>query len=176
MRSDARRGHRALPLYWPGVGYDPNFDQMPDPKRSLKPENDPADRSTFLRRYTWIIIKNVVGWVLMLSAIAVGSVFPVPLGTPMFIIGFAMITLPGKRRLTSGALRGIPIKLYTRKALTWRLAIALLLPPAAVWFLAFQRHPIVHPSRLGLWRLCASMPSPWSQRGSSSCCCSWPLM
>ncbi|MGD0540584.1 MAG: hypothetical protein ABSB33_03600 [Tepidisphaeraceae bacterium] len=127
---------------------------MPVPKRSLKPENDPAERSTFLRRYTWIIIKNVVGWVLMLSAIAVGGVFPIPLGTPMFVIGFALITLPGKRRITSGALRGIPIKLFTRKARMWRLAISLLLPPAAVWFLAFQRHPIVHPSRMGLWRLC----------------------
>jgi len=57
--------------------------------------------------------------------------------------------------LTSGALRGIPINLYTRKARMWRLAGSLLLPPGFVWFLAFQRHPIVHPSQMTLWRLCA---------------------
>ncbi|MGD0461745.1 MAG: hypothetical protein ABSB74_04575 [Tepidisphaeraceae bacterium] len=128
---------------------------MPVPNRPLKSEKNPPERRTFLGRYAWIIIKNVVGWVLMLSAIAVGGVFPIPLGTPMFVIGFAMITLPGKRRITSGALRGIPIKLHTRRALMWRLAVSLLLPPAVVWFLALQRHPIVHPSRMGLWRLCA---------------------
>ena len=90
----------------------------------------------------------------MLSALVLGSFFPVPIGTPLFLIGFAMISLPGKRRLTSSALRGIPIRLYTRKALWWRLAISLLLPPTALWFLAFQRWPVLHPSQMTLVRLC----------------------
>jgi hypothetical protein len=127
---------------------------MSDPSKPLKPEKI-ATEAKYLERYAWIIIKNVVGWVLMLSAIAVGSVFPIPLGTPMFLIGFALITFPGKRHITSSALRGIPIRIYTRKALMWRLAFSLLLPPAAVWFLAFQRHPIIHPSQISLLRLCA---------------------
>jgi hypothetical protein len=127
---------------------------MPTRNRLQKSERAAAEAKTFLEKYTWILIKNVVGWVLMLSAIVVSGVFPLPLGTPMFLIGFALITLPGKRHITSGALRGIPIKIYTRKALMWRLAISLMLPPAVVWFLAFQRHPILHPSQMGLSRLC----------------------
>jgi hypothetical protein len=127
---------------------------MPAPGKPLKSEKI-ATEARYLERYAWIIIKNVVGWLLMLSAIAVGSVFPIPLGTPMFLIGFALITFPGKRHITSGALRGIPIRIYTRKALMWRLAFSLLLPPAVVWFLAFQGHPIIHPSQINLLRLCA---------------------
>ncbi len=120
-----------------------------------KPADSAPPAQSFFAQYPGVIIKNVVGWLLMLSALVLGSFFPIPIGTPMFIIGFAMISLPGKRRLTSGALRGIPINLYTRKARMWRLAGSLLLPPAFVWFLAFQRYPIIHPSRMTLWRLCA---------------------
>lgn len=106
-------------------------------------------------RYAAVVVKNVVGYVLMLAALVLGGFFPIPIGTPMFIIGFAMITLPGKRRLTSGALRGITINLNSRPAHWWRLAGSLLLPPALVWFLAFQRHPILHPSQMTLGHLCA---------------------
>ena len=120
-----------------------------------KPVDTTPEAGSFFAQYPGVIIKNVIGWLLMLSALVLGSFFPIPIGTPMFIIGFAMISLPGKRRLTSGALRGIPINLYTRKARMWRLAVSLLLPPAFVWFLAFQRHPIIHQSRMTLWRLCA---------------------
>jgi hypothetical protein len=126
---------------------------MSVPNRPSKSEKAIAE-ITYIERYAWIIIKNVIGWVLMLSAIVVGGVFPIPLGTPLFLIGFALITLPGKRRMTSGALRGIPIKLYTRKALMWRLAFSLLLPPAFVWLLEYQRHAILHPSQMSLLRLC----------------------
>ena len=90
----------------------------------------------------------------MLSALALGSVFPLPIGTPLFLIGVALITLPGKRRLTSGALRGIPIRIYTRKVFWWRLAISLLLPPVALWFLALKKHAVLHPSQMSLWESC----------------------
>jgi hypothetical protein len=119
------------------------------------PIPDPARQAgTFVAKYTAVIIKNVVGWALMLSALVLGGFFPVPIGTPLFLIGFAMITLPGKRRLTSGALRGIPIKIYGRKAMMWRLAISLLLPPAMLWFLEFHRWPVVHPWQMSFWRFC----------------------
>jgi hypothetical protein len=127
---------------------------MPDPYRHSNPETPSHDEKTFVRRYTWIIVKNVLGWLLILSALVVAGVVPIPLGTPMFLIGFALITLPGKRRMTSGALRGIRIKLYTRKSQMWRLAISLLLPPTFVWLLEFQRHAILHPSQMTLLRLC----------------------
>jgi hypothetical protein len=127
---------------------------MSVPDGPLKSETLYAKRKTFLKGYPWIIVKNVVGWALMLSAIVVGGVFPIPLGTPMFLIGFALITFPGKRRITSGALRGIPIRLYTRKARMWRVAVSLLLPPAFVWLLEYQRHAILHPSQMSPPRLC----------------------
>src|ERR1700689_2808098 len=126
---------------------------MSAPNRPSKSEKALLEIS-YIEQYAWIIIKNVIGWLLMLSAIVVGGVFPIPLGTPLFLIGLALITLPGKRRMTSGALRGIPIKLYTRKALMWRLAFSLLLPPAFVWLLEYQRHAILHPSQMSLLRLC----------------------
>ena len=105
-------------------------------------------------RYAAVIIKNILGYALMLSALVLGSFFPIPIGTPIFFIGFALITLPGKRRLTSSALRGVPIKIYTRRAFWWRLAISLLLPPATVWILEFQRQKTLHPSQMSLGRLC----------------------
>jgi hypothetical protein len=36
----------------------------------------------------------------------------------------------------------------------WRLAFSLLLPPAFVWLLEYQRHAILHPSQMGTLRLC----------------------
>jgi hypothetical protein len=125
-------------------------EKLPPPQSS----ESARQPGTYVARYAAVIVKNVLGWALMLSALVLGGFFPVPIGTPLFLIGFAMISLPGKRRLTSSALRGIPIRLYTRKALWWRLAISLLLPPAALWFLAFQRRPVLHPSQMTLGRLC----------------------
>jgi hypothetical protein len=125
-----------------------NNPSSPDPARN------PAEVGTYLARYAAVIVKNIVGWVLILSAILVGGVFPGPLGTPVFLIGFALISLPGKRRLTSGALRGKPINIHTHKAHLWRLAASLILPPAVVWVLAHWRHPIVHPASMGLGQLC----------------------
>ena len=125
-------------------------EQSPAPQ----PAEPAREAGAYVARYAAVIVKNVLGWALMLSALVLGGFFPVPIGTPLFLIGFAMISLPGKRKLTSGALRGITIRLYTRKALWWRMAISLLLPPAALWFLAFQRWPVLHPSQMSLGRLC----------------------
>src|SRR5580698_6671553 len=111
---------------------------MSEPSRPPGPADPAREAARYFVRYAAVIIKNVVGWALMIAALGLGSFFPIPIGTPLFLIGFAMITLPGKRRLTSSALRGIPIRIYTRKAFWWRSAISLLLPPAALWFLALQ--------------------------------------
>src|ERR1700683_2202175 len=125
---------------------------MPDPDPTPKPPSKPLEiakeAESYFARYAAVFVKNVLGYLLILIALVLGGVFPIPIGTPMFIIGFAMITFPGKRKLTSGALRGITIKLNSRAAHTWRLAGALLLPPAFVWLLAIQRHPVVHPSKM----------------------------
>jgi hypothetical protein len=114
------------------------------------------DLETWLRRYVAVIVKNVVGYLLILCAMVVGGIFPGPLGTPMFLIGFAMITFPGKRRLTSGALRGKQIPLFSSRARIWRLAISLLLPPGFIILLEFMRLPNLYPSRMSFARLSAT--------------------
>lgn len=65
----------------------------------------------FLRDYAWWIGKNVLGWLLILLSPVLGISVPGPGGIPIFLIGFAMITLPGKRHLTARVFRGIPINL-----------------------------------------------------------------
>ncbi len=85
---------------------------MPD---SLsKPNPAPLrHRPTFAQRikeffagYFWFILKNVIGWTLMLLALPVGIAVPGPGGLPIFLIGFALVTFPGKRRLTARVMRG----------------------------------------------------------------------
>jgi hypothetical protein len=60
----------------------------------------------FFTSYCWFILKNVIGWILMLSALPVGVALPGPGGLPIFLIGFALVTFPGKRRLTARVMRG----------------------------------------------------------------------
>lgn len=100
--------------------------------------NDPG---SFFARYAWVIARNAVGWLLIFTAILVGGLFPIPLGTPMFLVGFAMVAFPGKRRLTANVLRGIPIKMQTRNARIVRAFLALLLPALAIWVLSRRSQP-----------------------------------
>lgn len=87
------------------------------------PEDHPIERVLntgeaavqLLRRifasYFWLILKNVVGWVLILLSFPVGVALPGPGGLPMFLIGFALVAFPGKRKLTSHFLRGRPLRI-----------------------------------------------------------------
>jgi hypothetical protein len=88
-----------------------------------------ADIGSFFARYFWIILKNVIGWIFILTSVPVAGLFPGPLGMPLFLIGFALITLPGKRRLTSRVLRGTPINIDSRRVRNGRTLAALLFPP-----------------------------------------------
>jgi hypothetical protein len=104
----------------------------------------------FFAKYFWIIIKNVIGWSFILLAILLGGLFPGPLGTPTFLIGFALITFPGKRRLTSRILRGRQFNIWNPKLRMARMALAVTLPPLIVWIAAQRKHALIHPSRLGV--------------------------
>ena len=86
----------------------------------------------FIRQYAWFLAKNVLGWALILGSMVLGPLLPGPGGIPMFLVGFALITFPGKRRLTSHVLRGRsfhPSKRYRRLAV----AIWLILPAPVAW-------------------------------------------
>lgn len=107
----------------------------------------------FFARYSWLLVRNVVGWILILSSVPVAGLVPLPLGLPMFIIGFAMISFPGKLRLTARLLRGRPFDLTKRTVLLWITVVSLLIPPAGVWILATQKRHLVSPSRMTTIRL-----------------------
>ena len=67
-------------------------------------------RERFFASYYWLILKNVIGWVLIVLAFVAGPVVPGPGGIPLFLIGFALVSFPGKRRLTARVLRGKPFQ------------------------------------------------------------------
>jgi hypothetical protein len=69
------------------------------PPRHVPPVSRPGG---FSRGYAWLILRNVLGWVLIVD----GALIPGPVGLPVFMIAFALISFPGKRRPTARALRG----------------------------------------------------------------------
>src|ERR1041385_5155246 len=79
---------------------------MPDPSNPQPPlpANFVTRTQQFLQDYSWIIVRNVIGWLFMLLALPIGVVVPGPLGFPLFLIGFGLVTFPGKRKLTARVL------------------------------------------------------------------------
>src|SRR5689334_20845926 len=81
----------------------------------------------------WLIVKNVLGWVFILASWPVGLLIPGPVGLPLFIVGFALISLPGKRRLTARVLRGRQFAIRSRGAIVGSLIACAVLPPLVSW-------------------------------------------
>jgi len=97
-------------------------------KRIFKPRWNPL-------HYFWFFFNNILGWAFILAAGPLGLIVPGPAGLPLFLIGFAMITLPGKRALTSRVLRGLPVNPRSRPY-RWSLAIfAVLAPAGLIWWI-----------------------------------------
>jgi len=65
---------------------------------------------SLLQGQFWFILRNVLGWFLILSALPVGIALPGPGGVPIFLIGFALATIPGKRRMTTRFMRGRAVR------------------------------------------------------------------
>jgi len=74
-------------------------------RRRYKEVYAPKVRS-FFKDYAWFIARNLLGWILILAAPPLGVMLPGPGGLPVFLIGFALVTFPGKRRFTARFLRG----------------------------------------------------------------------
>ena len=88
----------------------------------------------FLASRYWLVLKNIIGWILILAALVAGPLVPGPGGIPLFLIGFALISFPGKRRLTARVLRGKPVRFrHTPFALICT-GVALILPALFVTF------------------------------------------
>ena len=71
-----------------------------------EPERARLDLRKLVTGYFWIILKNVIGWLCILASPILGVLLPGPGGIPLFLIGFALVTFPGKRRLTTRFMRG----------------------------------------------------------------------
>src|SRR2546430_2328800 len=109
---------------------------VPPNSRHSQPREDRARRlRDFLNEYAWFIARNVIGWILVLSALPVGFLFPGPLGFPIFLIGFALITFPGKRRLTARFLRGRRLVLEARAYAVVALFVSIAIPGIAWWII-----------------------------------------
>jgi glycosyltransferase 2 family protein len=89
----------------------------------------------FFADYFWFILKNVIGWILILASWPVGIVFPGPGGIPLFLIGFALVTFPGKRKLTARVLRGRELQLPARLFTSITAAAALIVPALLMLYL-----------------------------------------
>jgi len=87
----------------------------------------------FFAGWAWLILKNVLGWALILISPAVGFTLPGPGGIPLFLIGFALVTFPGKRRLTTRVLRGRPMDLELKRFDLIEIGIALVLSTVLFW-------------------------------------------
>jgi uncharacterized membrane protein YbhN (UPF0104 family) len=94
--------------------------------------------SDLVRAWFWFLTKNLIGWALIVGSVPLGMFIPGPGGIPLFLIGLALVTLPGKRHATARVLRGIPVD---PRGAAYRLSVfgaALLLPAAALAYAAWK--------------------------------------
>lgn len=99
------------------------------PDRSSRHPSDGSshDRRTSLwGSWALFLLKNLIGWVFIIGAFLTGWL-PGPGGIPMFLIGFGLVTFPGKRHFTARLLRGMPVSRADRD---YRIAVTV----AAVLF------------------------------------------
>jgi uncharacterized membrane protein YbhN (UPF0104 family) len=101
--------------------------------------------------WSWFVLKNVLGWAMILGAFAIGFL-PGPGGLPLFVIGFGLITFPGKRAMTARVLRGIPVDPANR-GYRWLVGSVAIAVPAALISYFMGRwlflDPSLYPNR---WR------------------------
>jgi len=125
--------------------------------RHTRPTPPPQKTGWSFHDYSWFIIKNILGWIFILGAGPIGALVPGPGGIPLFIIGFALITFPGKRALTARVLRGIPVNRNNR---TYHLTVALfaLFTPAAliITWLRGRWWPLAEPHTINALLLIAA--------------------
>src|SRR5512141_2278490 len=95
----------------------------------------PSRRQRFFAGYIWLVLKNLIGWTLILLSVVVGPLVPGPGGLPIFLIGFALVTFPGKRKLTARVLRGRRLRLEDRAYAVVAAFISIAIPGIAWWII-----------------------------------------
>jgi len=113
----------------------------------------------FFADYFWFVLKNVVGWVLILLAFALGPM-PGPGGIVVFLVGFGMISFPGKRRLIVRVFRGRRFELSGVALHAVVVALAAVLTLAFLEWFVWREHGRWHgagPRGAGLVMACAGV-------------------
>jgi glycosyltransferase 2 family protein len=106
--------------------------------------------------YFWFILKNIVGWAFVLASFVLGPV-PGPGGIIVFLIGFGMISFPGKRRLMVRIFRGRQFELRGRWLHLIVTAAGMLLAVAAMGWLFWRdtgrwhAAPVTPLARVGIY-------------------------
>jgi glycosyltransferase 2 family protein len=98
----------------------------------------PRGFQQFFAEYFWFILKNVIGWMLIIASPLLGVAVPGPGGLPAFLIGFALVTFPGKRRLTSRVMRGRSMRLESEIFTIATATVSVLVTSGLVWL--FHAH------------------------------------
>lgn len=120
--------------------------------RRRKHPNPPPAGKPFHKRlqfdigsYFWFILKNVIGWLFIIGSFPLGVAIPGPGGIPIFLIGFGLVTFPGKRKLTSRVLRGrsLPLEAGMFTLLT-ALVCVLVTTGLIIYFREQYRHFLNH--------------------------------
>jgi hypothetical protein len=107
---------------------------LTDTPTSIKPA---ITRSRFIQLYFWWLLKNAIGWAfILLSPFGAIVPLPIPTGLLLFIIGFGLVTFPGKRRLTTRFLVGKPLPLSHRLVSWIAGTLAVILPAVLFWYIA----------------------------------------
>jgi hypothetical protein len=123
----------------------PPTDASSEPHVQTRDEDRHADlvRSRALRKQVatsffsgqfWFIVKNVLGWTLMLIAWPLGVAIPGPGGIPVFLVGFALASIPGKRRITSHVMRGRPVRVHAGPYIAICTVLSLVAVFGLLWF------------------------------------------
>src|SRR5438046_1276996 len=125
--------------------------RMPTPTEILPPRTPPPQGGwsrtnlsalgRFFAGYAWLIVKNVIGWAFIFASPFIGFTLPGPGGIPLFLIGFALITFPGKRKLTARVLRGKKMDLEADVFDVVEIVASLLIPLIVLWPLAVAYWP-----------------------------------
>src|SRR4051794_3506464 len=113
---------------------------VPEPPHPLNSQTPPPEHWTarlrrFGNEYAWFIVRNVIGWILILAAPPLGLLLPGPGGLPIFLIGFAMVTFPGKRKLTARVLRGRRLHIEDRAYAILAVFVSIAIPGIAWWII-----------------------------------------
>ena len=114
--------------------------------------------SRFFQIYFWWLIKNIVGWALIVAS-PFAAILPIPAATIIFfLIGFGLITFPGKRRLTASFLVGKPLPLSHRLVSWIAGTVSVIVPALLFWYVAGRqlniiRHAVEYPFSIivGAW-------------------------